>query len=1078
MINWEPCIMSASVVQSCCLARLVVALTVLVGGATQPLFAQLTRGFISGTVTDPSGGVIVGARVKITNRATNEEREMATNQVGVYRFAAIEPSAYAVEFSSPGFANKEMGNVRVGPAEEVVLNETLELAGGVVTIEVRERLPLTGFSRATATIEWSLEGESIQGLPIAAANRDPTRLALLAPTVARGPGFTEISANGQRTRQNNFLIDGTDNNDLTVTGASARIIPEAIAEFQVQTSAYSAEYGRNTGAQVSILTRSGSNALHGETWEYYRANWLEPVSLLNKRAGFAKAPRFVQHQVGGSLGGALRKDRTFFFGLLEANRRREAPDARNAQPATIPTPKGYGALTGVPLAPDQTPGSREGSLHALTFLPEVHQTVSRYENLTAQNVNGVPIEMGTIRIPLANPYDFWYGLARLDHRLTESDNLTYRYLSDKRFQPDIAGNRQLGSRFTAASEFFAQNHALSLTHAFSPRLVNEFRFAYSRSNLAFPENDPKSPTVQVLGAFTIGGASNFPQGVVSNLFQWQNVTTFLHGRHSLKFGVDIRRNRLFNLAAFDSKGTWTFISLADFLNNRAFSLRQTVTDASFDSRQTNQYYFFQDDIRVRKNLNLNLGLRYEYSSVPFGFFGAANAEIAAEGVPLPAKADRNNLAQRFGITYSPTPREGWENWLFGDSKTVFRAGFGLGYDVLFYNILTVTASNYPRVVRSEVFQPQTINLFPTLAPRQAGIPAFNPLTPFANVPTDIQNPTTHFWSFAIQRQFGKNYIVEMGYAGNRSYHLLRQGERNPGILTEEQANRVIAGGAIPGLQQRRLNPAWGSRATIESTALGEYHAMFVRFDRKMSKGLLFGANYTWSANFSDNDEPLAITDIVPSSPQVPQDLSNYRKEWSRSVFDRPHRFVIHYSYEIPWFRSQGGIYSVPKHIFSGWRISGFTEWQSGQPFTVQTGVDSGGSGIPIGWRPDYSPKGILQKDPVEKNLRTFKTLITGKGIFATPLTSGGLPLPNSMPRGGNLGRNTFRGPSYLNWNFSLAKKIPVSESLNLQLRADWFNLWNHRNFGNPVAIMSSPAFGTNTTDPGARTMLLGMKVSF
>ena len=145
---------------------------------------------------------------------------------------------------------------------------------------------------------------------------------------------------------------------------------------------------------------------------------------------------------------------------------------------------------------------------------------------------------------------------------------------------------------------------------------------------------------------------------------------------------------------------------------------------------------------------------------------------------------------------------------------------------------------------------------------------------------------------------------------------------------------------------------------------------------------------------------------------------------------------------------------------------------------MQTGVDSGGSGIPIGWRPDYSPKGILQKDPVEKNLRTFKTLITGKGIFATPLTSGGLPLPNSMPRGGNLGRNTFRGPSYLNWNFSLAKKIPVSESLNLQLRADWFNLWNHRNFGNPVAIMSSPAFGTNTTDPGARTMLLGMKVSF
>jgi len=316
--------MASSSIHPFWLASFAFALAVLVGGHSQPLSAQLTRGVISGTVTDPSGGVIVKAQVKIRNRDTNQEREIATNQVGVYRFPAIEPGFYAVEFSSPGFQNKNLDNVRVGPAEEVVLNETLEITGGAVAIEVRETLlPVTGLAKATPTIERSLETNSIQGIPVTAATRDPTALALLAPTAIRGPGFTEISANGQRTRQNNFLIDGTDNNDLLGTVASARIIPEAIAEFQVQTSAYSAEYGRNTGAQVSILTRSGGNALHGEIWEYYRANWLEPVSLLNKRAGFAKAPRFVQHQVGGSLGGALRKDRTFFFGLLEANRRRK-----------------------------------------------------------------------------------------------------------------------------------------------------------------------------------------------------------------------------------------------------------------------------------------------------------------------------------------------------------------------------------------------------------------------------------------------------------------------------------------------------------------------------------------------------------------------------------------------------------------------------------------------------------------------------------------------------------------------------------------------------------------------------------
>ena len=1042
------------------------------------LCAQLTRGFISGTVTDPDGGVIVGAEARITNPATNDEREMLTNERGVYRFVAVEPGVYTVEFSSAGFEKQVLNNVRVGPAEEVVLNETLAVSGGVLTIEVSEALPVTGLAKATPTIGRILDAVSIQGIPVTAGARDATRLALLSPTVARGPGHTEISADGQRTRQNNFLVDGADNNDLLGTVASARIIPEAIAEFQVQTSAFSAEYGRNTGAQISILTRRGSNLLHGEIWDYYRANWLEPVNLPNKRAGLNETPRFVQNQAGARIGGPLRRDRTFYFGLLEVNRRRESADARNAQAAVIPTPAGYAALSTVPLGSGQTPESRQATLDALSFLPDIHQVVNRYENLTSQNINGTPIEVGTIGIPLSNPFNLWYGLGRLDHRLSESDNLTYRFLVDKGFQPDVAANRQFGSRFTAASDFMHQNHAFSLTHAFSPRLMNEFRFAYSRSNIVFPENDPRSSTVQILGAFTTGGASNFPQGRISNIFQWQNVTTYLQGRHSLKFGIDIRRNRFFNLSAFDSKGTWTFNSLADFLNNRASRLRQSITDPSFDARQTNQFYFFQDDVKITRNLNMNFGLRYEYSSVPFGFFGAGNAEIAAAGVPLPARPDRNNLAPRFGIAYSPTAQDGWGNWLFGEGETVFRAGFGMGYDVLFYSILSNAATNYPRVVRNDAFAPQTINLFPTLAPKQGSIPPFYPLTAFVNAPTDIQNPTTHFWSFSIQRQFGQNHLLEVGYVGNRSYHLLRLGERNPAILTEEQANTVIAGGSISSVQQRRINPEWGQRALIEATALGEYHALFLQVDRKMTRGLLLGANYTWSANFSDNDEPLGIGDITLSSPQVPQDFFNYRNDWSRSVFDRPHRFVVHYSYEIPWFRPGSGVWPAVEQIFSNWRIAGVTEWQSGQPFTVRTGVDSGGSGVPIGWRPNYNPNGIFERDPVEGNLRTFKTPITGEGVFLTPLTSGGLPLSNSMPHGGNLGRNTFRGPSFVNWTFSLAKQIPVSERVALQLRADWFNLWNHRNFGNPVATMNSPAFGTDTTDPESREMLISLKILF
>ena len=1051
------------------------------------LNAQLTRGFISGTITDPSGAVIVRAHVEITNAGTNEEREMATNQAGVYRFVALEPGAYTLEFSSTGFQTRRVDNVRVGPAQEVVFNETLKVQAQSVSIEVREAPPGTELARATPTIERTFNADFLASVPLTAATRDVTRLTLLAPAVARGSGFTEVSANGQRTRQNNFLIDGTDNNDLTVTVPSVRVIPEAVGEFQVQITPYSAEYGRNTGAQISILTPRGTNTLHGEVWDYYRGNWMEPVSLLNKQNGLKETPRFVHNQAGGSLGGPVRKGRTFFFGLLEANRRREAPDARNAQPAVIPTPAGFAALATVPPGSGQTPQSRQAVLNALAFLPDVFKSISAYQNLTTQVINDVQIQVGSIRIPLARPQNSWYGVERLDHRLTERDTLTYRYIFDKSSQLNATSNLQFGSRFAASAETLLQNHALSHTHILGSNLVNEFRFSYGRNNLAYPENDPNDPTVQILGAFTVGGASNFPQGRISSTFQWQNITTYMFGRHSLKFGADIHRNRLFNLTTTDWKGTWTFLSLADFINNRAFGLRQTVTDASYDARQTNRYYFFQDDFKATRNLTFDLGLRYEYSGVPFGFFGAATPEIAAAGVPLPAKPDKNNWAPRFGFAYSPSPPEGWKRRLLGDQRTVFRGGFGIAYDVLFYNILTITASNYPRVVRSQTFQPDTNNLFPTLAPKQTAIPAFNPLTTFANTPTDIQNPTTHFWSFSIQRQLSNNYLFEISYTGNRSYHLLRQGERNPGTLTEVQAQTVMKGGTIPSIQNRRSNPVWGSRATIESTALGEYHAFSLRLDRKMANGLLVGANYTWSANFSDNDEPLPVGDIVLSSPQVPQNFLDYRNEWSRSVFDRPHRLVAHYLYEIPGFSSAGRASAFLKHVFSGWQISGFSEWQSGKPFTVQTGVDSGASGVPVGWRPNYNPAGIITKDPAEDALRTFAVPVSG-GIFVAPTFNCNLtknpnwgaciPLANSMPLGGNLGRNTFRGPSFSNWNFSLAKTFTISERLKLRLRGDWFNLWNHRNFGNPIATMNSPLFGTNKTDPGGRTMLISAKVFF
>ncbi len=1049
-------------------------------GTAAPLNGQLTRGFVSGSVTDSTDAVIRNVQVILINKQTNISRETFTNDVGFYRFVAIDPGNYSMEFRTPGFETHKIDDFAVKTAQEVVINQTLAPASVAAEISVFET-PGSELAKTTATVERTFTEREINELPMQVYNnvRDITRLALFAPLVARAPSFTEFSANGQRSRNNNFMLDGVDNNDLTVTNSSLRIIPEAVQQVQLQTVAYSAEFGRSSGAQFSAVTKAGTNLYHGEAWEYHRGNWMEPLGLANKRAGFKETPRYVVNQSGGDMGGPIWKDHTFFFGLLEMNRRREAASASNATAATIPTPDGYAALSAIPLGDGETPTAREAALNALKFLPDIHRLVTNYQNLQNRPINNVMVQTGTIGIPLARPANFWYSVGRIDHRLGNTDNISYRYHLDQSDQPNLQSNTQFGARFAAAQSILRQNHAISYTRIFTNRFLNEARVAYVRSRLSFLENDPQSPTVTITNFFTIGGSNAFPQGRIEQLYQLQDVATIIANRHSLKFGVDVRRNQLFARFGSNSKGTWTFANLADFLNSTPLSLLQAVNEATFNANQWNNAFFFQDDIKATRRLTLNLGVRYEYSTVPFGFFGATNPAIRAAGVRGPVRSDTNNWAPRLGFAYSPTQRSGFLGTVFGDGQTSVRGGFGMGYDVIFYNVLIQTANNYPRVVNFTQTGGDVANLFPTLAPKIATIQALNPTSTFINVPEDAQNPTTAFWSLSVQRQFGRDYILEAGYVGNRSYHEIRQRDANPGVLTREQAAAVIASGNPNSVTVLRLNPNWGPRALLETAARGEYHAGYLKFDKRMTKGLLVGLDYAWSANFSDSDEAFGVNDVASSSPQVPQDFFNYRNEWSRSAFDRPHRFALHYLYEVPWFSSSGALAALGR-IFGGWQVSGFTEAQSGQPFTIRTGVDTVGTlATAFPGRPNYNPGGVFMKDPTTGDLRTFVIPVNGTGIVTAPSGPNGI-LANSMPGGGNLGRNTFRGPSFQNWNVSLLKKISFKENWQLQIRGDFVNFWNHRNFQNPVAVMSSPAFGQNTATllTDSRQILLSAKLKF
>jgi outer membrane receptor protein involved in Fe transport len=1041
-------------------------------------YAQLTRGAIIGSVQDPTAAIIAGATVRIVNDATKAERATTTNSDGLYRFDGVDPGVYAVTFSAAGFAESRVNAVSVATSQEVTLNQRLGLSTSATTVDVTENPPGVELAKTTATIQRTLPETFIENVPTTSGTRDVNQLALLAPTAVRGPGSTGISVDGQRARNDNFLLDGIDNNDSSVTLSNNRVTPEATGEFQVQAQAYSAESGRNSGGQIQVITRGGTNNLHGEAYEYWQGNSLIPVTLPNKRNGLTYTPRFDQNQVGGSIGGPIRKNKLFFFGNMETDRRAEAPSAGNAAAATIPTAAGYALLSSVPLGNGETAAARQAALKAIGFLPSIYALNPGFTNLRTVTVNGVAIPFGTVDIPLANPYVFWLGTGRADYVISDHDSAYVRSTVDDRNQPDVISNLEFGNLFSGAQVIRRQNHALSETHVFSPTLTNQFSFAFIRSVLGFPENDPIDPSTSITGAFAIGGASNFPQGRTTNEFQWLDTATWVHGKHSVKFGINIARQRLFNLAAFDTKGTYTFNNFTDYMNNQAATLAVALNTASFDARQVQQSYFVQDDLKVTPNLTLNLGLRYEYANAPFGFFGATDPAIQATRVPSPVKADTNNWAPRAGFAYSPTFKGGLLGKLFGDGLTVFRGGYGVAYDFLFYNILTVNASNYPRVISLLSQTTDLANQFPNLI---RGNPSqFNPLATFVNSPVNLHSPVTDFYSFSVQRQIGNQWILEVGYTGSRSYHGINQEQANPGILTDAQAAAVVAAASpnvIPSLQARRLFPQFGSRVLIASDAIGNYNAGYVKVDKRLSHGLLIGFNYTYGKNVSNNDESLGVGAITAGSPQVPQDFNNFHSEYGLSAFDRTNRYVVYFNYDVPWFRS-GMLGSRPmRSLLGGWVITGTSEAQSGQPFTILTGVDTYGNGSSAA-RPNYNPAGIVTLDPVSHDWRTFNTPLSGTGIVVTPLGPSGLPLADSNTHFGNLGRNTFRGPGLDSQNLTLIKRFAITERAKLEFRGEFFDLFNHRNFGNPIVSMSSPIFGQNTSDPGGRQILLSGRVMF
>jgi Carboxypeptidase regulatory-like domain/TonB dependent receptor len=674
-------------------------------------FAQLTRGYISGTVQDSSGAVVEGVQISVREQATGIRRETVTNEAGVYRFVGLEPGTYEVEFSKPGFEISRADQVELTTAQEVVLNQTLTVAGAPNFITVESGVPGVQLSKASPTIERRFGRELLESLPFTGF-REVTNLALLAPTVSHQPGG--VSANGQRVVANNLLVDGVDNKDTQWQFPVVSLTPELASEVHVQTNAYSAEFGRNLGAQISAVMRAGTNDFHGQLWDYYGASWMSAETLANKRAGFQSA-RFSDHQAGANLGGPLRKDRTFFFLHFQALPHREGINANGQRSIIIPTPAGFAALGTVPLGSGQTPESRARMLEALAFLPDVHREIKSYESVWSQMLNRFPIEFGTTRVGISQPSDDYDAVIRLDHKLTTRDSLSFRsalffaYAPNGRYWGQAFSNADFGARFTSIEDLVNQMHTLSYTRIFSPRVVNEFRFSFSRNSQTVVSRPDAGVRTRVSNDFTLGPSVFSPFRDPNNIYEAQNVLTWTHGRHSVKLGADLLLVR--DTLTSSKQNVWIFNSFADFLNNQANNVTILLDASSAALRSLRQSYFAQDDFKVSPNLTLNLGLRYQTATLP-NLFGAKSAEVAAAGVPLPARPDRNDWAPRLGFAYSPAPQSGWRQTLFGNGRTVFRAGYGISYGLAYEQGAQTSylplLMNYPWNVQLALGSPETL----------------------------------------------------------------------------------------------------------------------------------------------------------------------------------------------------------------------------------------------------------------------------------------------------------------------------------------------------------------------------------
>ncbi len=1080
--------------------------------------AQTSRGTVTGTVRDPNGGVIPNATVTLTNVATNVSRTTMTTGEGVYRFDAVDLGTYKLSFTAQGFGNIERTDINVVANQAAVVDVDLRVGGVEASISVVEAPG--GILQIESPVRGgNLSEVQITELPI--SSRNPVSLALTLPGVSsdRGAGQfaqSSFSVNGARTRSNNFLMDGVENNDISVAGQAFQIVnPDAVQEVSVQTSNFDAEFGRAGGAVVNTITKSGTNQFHGTLSYFLDSRVDDAITSSESRDPDIAAdglPFGIENIFSGTVGGPLQRDKMFFFGSYQEDRKRSNSQSQ----LTVPSAAGRARLR--QLFPQGASSNTDLYLNATAStvgVPTSPPTVIPL-GVGPDGVDRGNIEFGTFfRDYKFNDTDKQL-VARVDRQMTTKDNFSVRFLMDRETVPfGATAGTPTFEGFDADIVARLYNFLIANTHTFSPTVTNETRLAYGRNNVGFPisDTDPNSlgqtlPRVNVQLITSLGTSTSFPQGRIANNYVVQDTLTWVAGTHTFRGGVDFLRQISTQAAPFTPRGTITFgtstgySALANFLENfgGSGSTGKDFGSAIYFPSLYRFAGFMQDRWRTSPSLTLTFGMRYEYFGRPFNtlttpaYTGLFNVDPATRlgpyALPNKVQPDKNNWAPVLGLSYAFNRRSGPLGLLFGDKMTVFRAGYQVGYDSFFNNIASNAAVSSPNIIATTISSvpnaanPRGTPNFLTALPTTAA--AVTPLSSQTLITPELVNPYYQRWSAGIQRELPERLVLDISYVGSKGTKLYINEDANPLVppdmrqatpstypgctpntaVTAAQATAQFPAGVLCPLSGRYDN-LQGPRTVRTNGGSSIYHAGQLELKRRFATNYVVTGAYTYSKLISNMDEVFASTSsgiANTSSSQTPFIFGGDRLDRAVSLFDRTHRASITYVVESPLMRDQHGVLG---HIIGGWEVSGVTTFESGVPFTVFNGLDADGINGSGGDRPNVNPNGTrgVRARP-EVDAQGFITRYVNPDDNNNPIDPSqayfiGLPTyvagqAGAVRRVGNLGRNTERTPGTNMFNMNFLKRTNISESKSLEFRTEFYNIFNHPNFGQGSVSPFSP----------------------